>query len=37
MVAALAAGRSIEDMVLDEDTGLPKVQEAKLPKRARAK
>jgi len=37
MVAALAAGRSLEDMVLDEETGLPKVQDAKLAKRARGK
>lgn len=37
MVAALAAGRSLEDMVLDDDSGLPKVQEAKLPKKTRAK
>jgi DNA-binding protein H-NS len=37
MVAALAAGRSLEDMILDDDTGLPKIEEAKPQKRARAK
>ena len=37
MVAALAAGRTLEDMVLDEDSGLPKVQEARPLKRARLK
>jgi len=37
MVAALAAGRSIEEMILDDELQPVKAPESKAPKRARAK